>query len=268
MIIVVNPSGNHSNRLFQAIHLEAFAIENNCRYYNPTFNEMGMCFNIRRNYYDFVFNFIFRKLKTRLRLKIHDFSEDYFNQHSPSFFILKSNIVFVSGWFFFQKSLTLKYKDYFRRKYSLSSEIIAERMIDEKCNFQEIREKMQSYEVVLGVHVRRGDYKDWENGKYYFNDTTYEEAIQQTVSLCNGKMVFIIIFSNEAVGFELQDNMMISNNDWYVDHYLMGLCDYLIGPPSTFTLWATYLGPKAKYYHINSTNDFPMSLQDFKDYNG
>ena len=268
MIIVVNPSGNHSNRLFQAIHLEAFAIENKCRYYNPTFSEMGRYFNIKKNLFDFVFDFIFRKLRTRLRLKIHDFSEEYFNQHAPSFLILKKNIAFVSGWFFFQKSLTLKYKAYFRQKYSLSPEIIEKIMVDEKCNFREIREMMQSYEVVLGVHIRRGDYKEWENGKYYYNDNVYKAAISQTRNLFKSTKVLILLFSNDHISFNNNDNTILSNNEWYIDHYLMGLCDYLIGPPSTFSLWATYIGPKVKYYHINNQFDFPKSIEEFQEYNG
>lgn len=45
----------------------------------------------------------------------------------------------------------------------------------------------------------------------------------------------------------------------------MSKCDYLNGPPSTFTLWASYMG-RVKYYQIKDNtgniyiNDFSYCL--------
>jgi hypothetical protein len=41
MIIVFRGYGNHSNRLFQAINIEAFCIENKVGYLNPSFKDMS-----------------------------------------------------------------------------------------------------------------------------------------------------------------------------------------------------------------------------------
>jgi hypothetical protein len=41
----------------------------------------------------------------------------------------------------------------------------------------------------------------------------------------------------------------------------MAHCDYLIGPPSTFTLWASFAGG-AKYFHIESGGR-GIDLRDF-----
>ena len=268
MIIVVTKEGNHSNRLFHSIHLEAFAREHNCNFYDPTFSDLAHYYNISSHWYDRYLLIIFNKIKGRFKLKLHHFSEDYFIQHEPKFDILKKRIAFVSGWFFFQKELTLKYKDYFQRKYTLSGDVLNNILKNENYNLRKLLSKISDAEVVLGVHIRRGDYISWENGKYFYDDIVYQAAILKLKALCGQKKMLIIIFSNESFDAEFSEDTYVSNNKWYVDHYLMGLCDYLIGPPSTFTLWASYIGPKAKYFHMNHKNDLPVSLEDFKIYNG
>ena len=39
-LICMHSAGNHSNRLFQNIHFQAFCLENNIIYKNPTFKDM------------------------------------------------------------------------------------------------------------------------------------------------------------------------------------------------------------------------------------
>jgi len=75
------------------------------------------------------------------------------------------------------------------------------------------------------------------------------------------KQCKIIFFSNEPLSFVEDENTYISKNDWYIDQFLMSKCDFLIGPPSTFTLWASYIG-KVKYYHIENNNGI-INLNNF-----
>ena len=92
-------------------------------------------------------------------------------------------------------------------------------------------------------------------------------AIAENIeSTLNQKCKFII-FSNESSSFdETSNNIYISQNAWYVDHHLMSQCDYLIGPPSTFTMWASYIG-KVKYFHMKD-NSGKINLCDFTLCNG
>jgi len=57
----------------------------------------------------------------------------------------------------------------------------------------------------------------------------------------------LIVFSDDHVVFTR--DLIISQNPWYIDQHLMTRCDYLIGPPSTFTLWASYVG-KVPFFQI------------------
>jgi hypothetical protein len=110
----------------------------------------------------------------------------------------------------------------------------------------------------LGVHIRRGDYKKWQHGKYYFNDETYRKcmnAFSQKLSENNAKKTVIVIFSNEKVDFTETPSLMISKESWFIDHLIMSLCDCLIGPPSTFTLWANYIGKNTLFYIKNEEGE-------------
>ena len=82
----------------------------------------------------------------------------------------------------------------------------------------------------------------------------------------NGKDCFFVIFSNEDISIKESTDIIISKNEWYIDHLLMSKCDLLMGPPSTFTLWASYIG-KVKFYHI--TNDSgEISFEKFNHFTG
>jgi hypothetical protein len=118
---------------------------------------------------------------------------------------------------------------------------------------------------VIGIHIRKGDYKYWNGGKYYFNEDIYlkyMQNIKNEIQNIYNRECFFIIFSNENIVINENLNIIISRNKWYIDHFLMGKCDMLIGPPSTFTLWASYIG-KVKYYHIENDSG-EISVDKFK----
>jgi hypothetical protein len=87
-------------------------------------------------------------------------------------------------------------------------------------------------------------------------------AIEDEINKIYAQECSFIIFSNEVILIKENENIIISKNKWYVDHFLMGQCDLLIGPPSTFTLWASYIG-KVKYFHIENKSG-KISIDDFK----
>jgi hypothetical protein len=119
-------------------------------------------------------------------------------------------------------------------------------------------------QIVVGVHIRRGDYKYWMEGKYFFNDNvylTYMWNISKDIEKEYNKKCSFIIFSNTKISINESDNIYKSENKWYIDHYLMSKCDFLIGPPSTFTLWASYIG-KVKYFHIRNDSG-KVNIDDF-----
>ena len=252
MIVLYRSFGNHSNRLFQNLHFEAFCIEYGIEYTNPTFQDMQEYYyspvdtmgNYKARFYRTIISNLLRKLGLFNNVMTFGLQED------KKIEVLNKNIdqdYYVEGWGFRVHDLTAKYQDLFIEKYSLKEEYYINNHL-----YQELQSIDRETNSVIGVHIRRGDYKTHQGGKFYFCDEVYEKYIsnmRKEIKEKLSKNAIFILFSDEVTGFNENSNFYHFNNTWYVDHFLMSNCDYLIGPPSTFTLWASYIG-KNKYLHI------------------
>lgn len=121
--------------------------------------------------------------------------------------------------------------------------------------------------VTIGVHIRRGDYAQWHNGRFLYNDDVYKKNMQSIESefMGRGQRIQFIIFSNEPVNMEnltVKSNVVKSEFNAVQDHWLMSKCDYLMGPPSTFTLWAAFMGKKLLAFIVNSES--VIRIADFQ----
>jgi len=266
MVCCVIGSGNHSNRLFQNLHYEAFCKENNIQYINPSF------FNMHRYYLEpcklfigikglLFTNRIMAKILNRCKLvKLIKFDEETGLEKMRKSDLLSLsflNNVYVSDWYFKAYDLTKKYQDEFICKYQLKQKYYVDNLL-----YKIIIDYKKNKDIfIVGVHIRRGDYKFWQDGKYYFSDDIYLKYIDGINNMLKHKCVFVI-FSNENICIKKEKKFFHSKNKWYVDHFLMSKCDMLIGPPSTFTLWASYMG-KVKYFHIKDDSG-KIHLDDFK----
>ena len=244
MIILYNGYCGHSNRLFQNLHFEAFCYDNNIEYVNPSFFDLSEFYVSPVASKKVYISKFLRAKPIRLLLKFVSFKNIKSFNHESAInkkILLecsKNNNCYVDGWGFRAQDLTAKYQDLFAKRYALKDKSLT------KIN--------RETTAIVGVHIRRGDYITWMGGKYYFDDNIYKKNIrnlEDKVSENFNKKCVFIVFSNDATEFDDNANTFVSKNDWYIDHFLMGMCDYLIGPPSTFTLWASYIG-KTKYYHI------------------
>jgi hypothetical protein len=259
MIILYKRSGDHSNWLFQNLHFEAFCLEYGIKYVNPTFLDMEEYYLspvqtkhvISAKTLKTRFPAVLRKVRIYKRFFCFD------NKHENDKRILLNNsrnncYCYIKGWSFRVFDLTEKYQDYFIRKYTLKEKYYQENEI-----YHKLIKTRDEKTILIGVHVRRGeDYEIWRNGQYYFEDETYRKYVvnmKKEIVKRSGKSCIFIAFSNECADFLANNDTIISHNEWYVDQYLMSKCDYLIGPPSTFTFWASYIG-KTKYFHIKDAS--------------
>ena len=100
-------------------------------------------------------------------------------------------------------------------------------------------------DVVVGLHVRRGDYAGWLGGKYFYGLEEYAGWMSQANTLWPGRKVRFLICSNENVDELLRlpgVNASAGPGAAITDLSALAEGDFLIGPPSTFTLWASYYG--------------------------
>lgn len=126
-----------------------------------------------------------------------------------------------------------------------------------------VNEARQLGDIVVGVHLRRGDYAQWEGGRYYYNDATYVNLMTHLTGLWPDQQVVFLLCSNEAINPlpYATFSTIISTKPFTVDLAAFSKCDYLIGPPSTFSLWASYIG-QLPHYHLREPKVRPK-LTDF-----
>ena len=116
--------------------------------------------------------------------------------------------------------------------------------------------------ITIGVHVRRGDYKDYLGGKYYFSDEIYNRIMNKIRKLFisrNQKLRFLIC-SNETSEIlqNNNDSFSIQGADGITDLYALSKCDYIVGAPSSYSQWASFVGDVPLCILLNDDMDIYM----------
>ena len=193
-------------------------------------------------------------------LENYDDKEVCFDMNDAEFVeAAKNKVVFIDGWL---------YRDFRNfEKHSPTLRQIFTPLPEYTDQVQEIISRCRTMgDTVVGVHLRRGDFKTYNNGKWYYEDEVYYQkmlAIEQQLAAQGKKCVFLMC-SNEAIKQENFKGLPIvtDSRHYMVDLYAMAQCDYLIGPPSTFSMWASFYG-EVPLYHINTPDQDPL-LSDFE----
>lgn len=253
MIILCQRYGNHANRLMQNIHLEIFCRENGIRFINADFEDMVPYFNGTKSVrFAKALRFLSRVFRSKIMSCQHEVELDDIKEQ-----IVDKRIQFVNGFGYRSYKLIEKYHDYISKKYSVKEELRDKQLLGV------INQKKKEGKVLVGIHIRRTDYKEYKNGKYYYSLAQYKQIIVNLRDLIGEHRAYFVLFSDEIIQIDLP-NCIQSHGTWYQDLDSMSVCDYLIGPPSTFSCWASYIGNVPQYFieDINRTiqlNDFHVS---------
>ena len=119
--------------------------------------------------------------------------------------------------------------------------------------------------ITIGIHIRRGDYKDWCGGAYYYTDEEYIHIMHSLAEEAKrmNRVIRFLICSNEP--FNLQQTELplfqISHTDGITDLYGVASCDYIVGPPSTYSQWASFYGDVPLCLIL-----YPQQKIEFKDF--
>tara|TARA_B100000989_G_C19500282_1_gene453939 strand:+ start:484 stop:1368 length:885 start_codon:yes stop_codon:yes gene_type:complete len=150
-----------------------------------------------------------------------------------------------------------KLRDYLRpnRRFVVT----AEKIIDE------LRSK---YDCVIGVHARRGDYATYLDGIHYHSWESYlhwANLTKQVLEKSGKKNVAIVICSDEEPPTSIPKKKSVhftSSKEIIVDIHLLSLCDYNVGPPSSFGTWISWFGKVPRLVVYNKTE--VTSLEQFE----
>lgn len=116
-------------------------------------------------------------------------------------------------------------------------------------------------DFIVGIHIRHGDYKTFYNGRFYYTLEEYHHFMQQIQDLYKDKRVAFFISSNEAFSVDLfarcncyRFGKEPSGN--ILDLYTLSLCDRIIGPWSTYSRWASFIGEVPLCFIMNKEQIF------------
>jgi len=266
-ILVTRPEGQLGNRIFQAAAFQAASIEMGFSLLNPAlgpyaqffpalaadfFCRPGGAFPLRSG--RLLFCKVIDALTGRLArpawamagvsvldvARTHDVSEEEYDLSDRHFegLLLKNRLVVAKGWKF-------RAHEALRARRGELVKLFTPTVAIQKKVADRIAEARRGTDFLIGLHVRRGDYAGWLGGKYFYGLDAYAEWLKAAPALWPDKKVGFLICSNENVDELLRlprVNASAGLGAPITDLYALAACDFLIGPPSTFTLWASFYG--------------------------
>jgi hypothetical protein len=176
-----------------------------------------------------------------LAQKISDFD---LSQPASQAVINQANNTFLSGWNICNWQLVEKYQDQIRDYLRIHHQYT-----DISKSF--IADLQPKYDFIIGVMIRHGDYKIWGDGCYYYDVQQYAHWMTSLAEIFRdrGKIGFVIASDSPQKSTDFGDHKVYFTTGIAggQGHYLeslvqLSLCDLIITPPSTFSLWAAFLG--------------------------
>lgn len=276
MIINVSKSGNMCNQLIQMIHISAIALESNQKIFHMFQGDLRSTidFSKGKKYGIYVPGGITKKrIWAKARVKIEQaLIRNNYNQYAIDSInnasaaeqkMLRSKLYFNNSWYIRDYHLIEKYRPELAEVISPYDDVI-KRI---KGVFTTYREQNNNT-ILVGAHMRRGDYRTWQNGEFYFTDEEWNSLFLQMSDFpqfASSHLKFLI-FSNEKVereNFSNQLDICVSQGTVAEDLAALSLCDFVLGPPSTFSWIANYIGRNRYYVIYDPAKE--ISYQDFSD---
>ena len=136
-------------------------------------------------------------------------------------------------------------RDYFRPIPALEQEV---HKIESECR--------SGADMLVGVHIRHGDYATFSDGHMYYTIAEYVELMHAIIALHPGKRISFLVCTNGDVKPSDFGTLRtrIAPGHVVVDLYTLAKCDLVVGPPSTYSEWASFYGNVPRYKF--SKNDY------------
>lgn len=235
-MIFVHDRGRMANNMLQYAHVYAWGREHGrptmsmrFAYKYPYFH---ICGTRHHNFPTYVFAKYAAKWGLIPTVRFDEDGADYSREEQ---LMLTKRMIVVAGWSARWYDLFLKYKPDILRLFAFKPEV--EQRVAHLLGTQQT--------LRLGLHIRRGDYKTFYDGRFYYSDEQYVGVVRRILALYPGQSVTVYICGNDP---QLQRDyyrsqlptchLVFPDGNPGEDLCLLSHCDLLVGAPSTFTLVA------------------------------
>lgn len=239
MIILKSNGGQLCNKIWSYASIITYSLKYNTTVYILDFDEYVTFFEDLKflPHVHFVTNSLFKKA-IRFFYKYYSYLFPY---KSFSYSENNTGVFMCNGWDFRSQIEILKEnKDCVIKLFSPKDELINS-ILD--CII-----RLKQKKTIVGVHIRRGDYKTHLNGMYFFDDLFYQKRmfeLNDVLKVHSSREIVFLICSDEVIDIHLFAGLecfQMENAIQVQDLFSLSQCDYIIGPPSTFSMWASFVG--------------------------
>jgi hypothetical protein len=164
-------------------------------------------------------------------------TSDYVLTHQPFLDSIRdARVVFIGGWLELSQ-IRFEHPEKIREFFSLAER---HRLAVDKVTAG----ARAACDVLIGVHIRQGDYASFQGGRFNFPTRLYEKNMRLATPLFPGKKVGFIVCSNlpQTITDPMLSVVRPGPGQPVEDLYALAACDYIIAPPSTFSRWASFYG--------------------------
>lgn len=151
--------------------------------------------------------------------------------------------VFMRGWLFRDQRAFERHVDAVREFF--------QRVEEHRANVESLVARARTgADVLVGVHIRHG-YIRFENMRHlWYPPEKYAALMGEVEALFPGRRVAFLVCSDERQDPALFARFRVTfGNDHVIeDMYSFAACDYVFGPPSTYTMWASFYGCVPLYF--------------------
>ena len=133
----------------------------------------------------------------------------------------------------------------------------------------------EEVDIVIGIHVRHGDYRTFASGNMYYTIEEYADVMRDLRSQLPQKKLGFVVCSDEQINRSKFGDLHVRYGPGTVlsDLHALSICDFIVGPGSTFNQWASFVGrvplhtlnwKMQKAYSIRNPLMYPSMENDFK----
>ena len=269
-VVIASKSGRLGNRLFQSAHFMGNALTQGYRLLNPSLGEYAHLFEGSARDPLCGFPYPWKQVEPEFAAQCRDMlyqsihllglsvsrfpipgvssidirhldesENEGFEMGGEAFgkLLESSNILFPMGW---------KFSDHdgIRRQREEIIRYLRPIQSVRKSAESVVSRARESGHQVIGVHIRQEDYRFWKGGVHYYETSQYVRWMRRCEEFSPGvKLVFVVCASNDLNPLEFSGiNVVMGPGSPLGDLHALSLCDQIMGPPSTFSMWASYYG--------------------------